>query len=156
MNVVAKLKAMGLVLPAVPKPVAAYVQATTCGGLVFVSGQLPMVEGKLLATGHVPEPVSVAEAQAAARQCALNGLAVIGEQIGGDWDRLVRIVKLGVYVASRPDFTDQAKVANGASEFLAEVLGDAGRHARASMGAVSLPLGAPVELEMVAEIQRGK
>lgn len=153
MDIHAKLAEMGLKLPAAPKPVAAYVPSVRSGNLVYVSGQLPMSEGKLVATGAVPSQVSVEQAQAAARQCALNALAIIGDAIGGDWSKLVRIVRVGVFVASDPGFTDQPKVANGASEFFGAILGESGRHARAAVGAPSLPLGAPVEVEVVAEVR---
>lgn len=147
-----RLAERGLKLPAAPKPVAAYVPAVVAGDLVYVSGQLPMVDGKLICTGRVPEAVSLDIARDAARQCALNALAVVGDVIGGDWSRLRRVVRVGVFVASDSGFTDQAKVANGASEFLVDLLGEIGRHARAAVGAAELPLGAPVELEMIAQI----
>ena len=151
MDIRAKLAEMGLGLPAAPKPVAAYVPAVHSGGLIWVSGQLPMREGKLMATGPVPETVTLAEAQAAARQCALNALAIVDEQLGGDWSRFVRVVRLGVFVASCDGFADQPKVANGASELLGALFGAAGRHARAAVGVNALPLGASVELEMIIE-----
>jgi enamine deaminase RidA (YjgF/YER057c/UK114 family) len=150
MDIQARLAERGLKLPVAPKPVAAYVPAVH---LVFVSGQLPMLEGKLLAQGAVPTVVSVAQGKAAAQQCALNALAVLGDQIGGDWSRLVRIVRLGVFVASADSFADQAQVANGASELLADLFGDAGRHARAAVGVNALPLGATVELELLAQVK---
>ena len=140
-DVLAKLAAMGLSLPTPPRPVAAYVPAVRSGNLIFVSGQLPMAEGKLAASGPVPSQASLETAQAGARQCALNALAIVGQEIGGDWSRLVRVVRLGVFVWTDATFTEQAKVANGASELLGQVLGEAGRHARAAVGAASLPLG---------------
>ncbi len=152
MDIPAKLASMGLALPAAPKPVAVYVPAVRVGDLVFVSGQLPFKDGQLLATGPVPT-VSVEDAKLAARQCVLNALAVVGDQIGGDWSRLVRIVRLGAFVASANDFTGQPQVANGASELLGELLGDAGRHARAAVGVNVLPLGATVEVEMVVQVR---
>ncbi len=152
MDVLERLRELGLTLPAVARPVAAYVPTVTAGELVHVSGQLPLVDGKLTCQGSVPSAVSVEQAQLAARQCALNALAALGEAIGGDWSRLRRIVRIGVFVASDAGFADQPKVANGASELLAAVLGDRGRHARAAVGAAALPLGAPVEVEMLAQI----
>lgn len=151
-DIPARLTKMGLSLPPAPKPVAAYIPAVVAGDMVYVSGQLPMVDGKLSVMGRVPDAVSVEQAQLAARQCALNALAVVGEAIRGDWGRLRRIVRVGVFVASGSGFTDQAKVANGASELLGELLGEVGRHARAAVGAAELPLGAPVELEMIAQV----
>ncbi len=151
MDLPARLAQRGLTLPPAPKPVAAYVPAVVAGDLVFLSGQLPMVDGKLSCIGRVPGTVSVDAARAAARQCALNALAVLGDVLDGNWSRLRRIVRVGVFVASDPGFTEQAQVANGASEFLVEVLGDPGRHARAAVGAAELPLGAAVELEMIAQ-----
>ncbi|MEX2216931.1 MAG: RidA family protein [Phycisphaeraceae bacterium] len=152
MDLNAKLASMNLKLPAAPKPVAVYVPAVRTGNLVFVSGQLPFLDGKLLATGVVPTDVTLEAAQAAAKQCALNGLAVVGDMIGGDWSRLVRIVRVGVFVASANGFTEQPKVANGASELLGELFGEAGRHARAAVGVNVLPLGATVEVELMVEV----
>ena len=152
MDLPAKLASMNLKLPVAPKPVAAYVPAVRSGNLIFVSGQLPFADGKLLATGVVPTDVSLEQAQSAAKQCVLNGLAVVGDQIGGDWSKLVRIVRLGVFVASANGFGDQPKVANGASELLGDLLGEAGRHARAAVGVNALPLGATVEVELVVEV----
>jgi enamine deaminase RidA (YjgF/YER057c/UK114 family) len=153
MDIHAKLAELGLKLPAAPKPVAAYVPAVRSGNHIFVAGQLPMSEGKLLSTGPVGSAVTLEQAQAAARQCALNALAIVGDQLGGDWSRLVRIVRLGVFVASDNSFTDQPKVANGASELLGQVFGDLGRHARAAVGVNVLPLGATVEVEMTVEVR---
>jgi enamine deaminase RidA (YjgF/YER057c/UK114 family) len=132
--------------------VAAYVPAVKAGNLVFVSGQVPMREGTLAATGPVPSAVSPAQAAEAARQCVLNALAVLSDVLGGDLDRVRRIVRVGVFVASDPGFDGQPQVANGASELLQQIFGDAGRHARAAVGSVALPLGATVELELVAEV----
>ena len=146
-----RLKEIGIELPEAPKPVAAYVPAVEAAGLVFVSGQVPMSQGALLAVGTVPSRVSSKEATAAARQCGINALAVLKAQLG-DLDRVRRIVRVGVFVASDAGFTDQPLVANGASELMLEVFGDAGRHARAAVGSVALPLGAAVEVELVAEV----
>jgi enamine deaminase RidA (YjgF/YER057c/UK114 family) len=148
----AKLAELGLQLPAAPKPVAAYVPAVRSGGLIFVSGQLPMKDAMLIAIGPVPTAVTLPAAQAAARQAALNALAIVDQQLGGDWSRLVRIVRLGVFVASGDGFTEQPKVANGASELLVAIFGEAGRHARSAVGVNTLPLGATVELEMIVEV----
>lgn len=146
-----RLAALGLTLPPVATPVAAYVPAVRTGSYVYVSGQLPMVEGKLQATGKVGASVGVPEAAALARICALNGLAAAAQAAGG-LDAIARIVKVTCFVASEPSFTGQAQVANGASEFLIEVLGDAGRHARSAIGMAVLPLDSPVEVELIAEV----
>jgi len=147
------LAGLGLALPPAPKPVAAYVPAVRSGNLVFVSGQLPFADGALLATGPVPSKVSVEDAQKAARQCALNALSVLADQLGGDLSRVVRIVRLGVFVQSDDRFDGQPKVANGASEFMQQVFGEAGRHARAAVGTNALPLDASVEVEVLAEVR---
>jgi len=149
-NPEAKLAAMGLALPPPPKPVGAYVPAVRSGNLVFVSGQLPMRDGELLVKGRVGSEVSVEEARACAQQAALNALAAVAAETGG-LKHVARIVRVTGYVASAPGFTDQALVLNAASELLVEVFGEAGRHSRAAVGAAELPLGAPVELELVIE-----
>ncbi|USN99169.1 MAG: RidA family protein [Phycisphaeraceae bacterium] len=146
-----RLAALGLTLPPPPKPVAAYVPWVRTGRLVFISGQIPVQAGALMASGCIPDPVPVELAVACARQCALNAVAVAAEAAGG-LDRIARIVRVGCFVASAPGFTDQPKVANGASELLVELFGDSGRHARAAVGSVALPLGAPVEVEMTVEV----
>jgi len=153
MDIHAKLASLGLKLPVAPKPVAAYVPAVRTGNLIVVAGQLPLIEGKLIATGRVPSMVTLEQAQAAARQCALNALAAVGDMIGGDWSRLVRVVRVGVFVASDNDFFEQPKVANGASELLGQIFGDAGRHARAAVGVNVLPLNAPTEVELMVEVR---
>ncbi len=147
-----KLGRLGLELSAAPKPVAAYVPAVRSGGLLFVSGQLPMRGGELIAAGVVGSAVSVERAAEGARQCVLNALAVVDGQIGGDWSVFNKVVRLGVFVASADGFTEQSVVANGASELLVEVFGEAGRHSRAAVGVNALPLGASVEVELVAEL----
>jgi enamine deaminase RidA (YjgF/YER057c/UK114 family) len=152
-SILTRLGELGLELPEAPKPVASYVPAVMSGNLIFVAGQVPFAEGKLIATGSVPSTVSIEQAQACARQCVLNGLAVVADALDGDLERLRRIVRIGVFVASEPGFHDQPLVANGASDMLLELLGDAGRHARAAVGSVALPLGAPVEVEMTVEAQ---
>lgn len=151
MDLQAKLAARGLMLPVAPRPVAAYVPFVRTQNLVFISGQLPMLEGRLITRGVVPVTVDVEHAKAAAQQCLLNALAVLNNALEGDWSRFVRIVRLAVFVASANDFVDQPQVANGASELLVDLFGDAGRHARAAVGVNTLPLGAPVEVELVAE-----
>lgn len=147
-----RLQQEGLALPAAPRPVAAYIPAVRVGNLVFVSGQIPLRDGVLLANGPVPSAVSPEAARDAARQCALNGLAVLAGELDGDLDRVRRIVRLGVFVACDPGFKGQPDVANGASELLERVFGEAGRHTRVAVGSVALPLGATVEVEMVAEV----
>src|SRR5262249_44991714 len=140
-------------LPDPPKPVAAYVPAVRRGNLIFVSGQIPFRDGRLMATGPVPSQVDLEYARSAARQCAINGLAVLAGALRGDLARIRRIVRLGVCGCSERCLTDQPKVANGASELLQEIFGERGRHARAAVGSISLPLGATVEVEMVAEVE---
>lgn len=152
-NLAARLNELGLVLPAAPKPLAAYVPAVRTGNLLVVSGQLPLADGKLLAVGPVPSVVSIDQATLATRQCLLNALAIVGNELGGDWSRLVRVVRLGVFVQSDLRFGDQPKVANGASELLVQLFGDTGRHARAAIGVNALPLDASVELEFWAEVR---
>ena len=145
-----RVVALGLTLPEVPRPVGSYVPAVRVGSLIYTSGQLPMQDGKLHYRGTLGVDISLEDAQAAARLCALNGLAAL-RSVMGDLDRLRRIVKVTGYVNCDGKFTDQAAVINGASNFLQEVLGDVGRHARAAVGCVSLPLGSPVEVELIAE-----
>ena len=147
-----RLEELGISLPEAPKPVAAYVPAVQSGSLVFISGQIPLSGGTLLASGPVPSSVDLEQATAAARQCAVNALAVLSDHLDGDLDRVEQVVRLGVFVASDPGFTDQPKVANGASELMQDVFGDAGRHARAAIGSVSLPIGATVEVEMLVQV----
>jgi enamine deaminase RidA (YjgF/YER057c/UK114 family) len=148
-----RLAELGLALPAVAAPVAAYVPAVVDGGLVWTSGQLPFVDGALPATGVVGDGEGLVPAQDAAqlaRLCALNALAAIGSV--ADLDDVRRIVKVVGFVASAPGFTGQPAVVNGASELLGQVFGDAGRHARSAVGVAALPLGAPVEVEVVAAL----
>ncbi|MCF6311406.1 MAG: RidA family protein [Verrucomicrobiales bacterium] len=152
MSLESKLKELGITLPEAPKPVAAYVPAVTSRGQVIVSGQLPMQNGELICTGKVPSQVSIEDAQAAARQCVLNGLAVLKAELNGDLSRLVRVVRIGVFVQSDDNFFAQPQVANGASEFLLELLDEAGRHARAAVGVNALPLDASVEVEFTFEV----
>lgn len=150
MSVTARLAELGLSIPAVAKPVASYVPATTAGNLVFTAGQLPFVEGQLPATGKVGSDVDAEDAKDYARIAVLNALAAVETAIGSV-DRITRIVKLVVFVASAPEFTGQPGVANGASDALVEIFGDAGRHARSAVGVAVLPLDAPVELELIVE-----
>jgi enamine deaminase RidA (YjgF/YER057c/UK114 family) len=147
-----RLAELKLTLPSAPKPVAAYAPAVRTGNLIFISGQVPFSDGKLVATGPVPSAVTLEAARDAARQCVLNALAVLADQLDGDLDRVKQIVRVGVFVCSDPGFTDQPKVANGASELLQELFGERGRHARAAVGSIALPLGATVEVEMIAEV----
>jgi enamine deaminase RidA (YjgF/YER057c/UK114 family) len=149
----ARLAELGLSLPPVAQPVAAYVPAVLTGNYVYTSGQLPLVDGKLQGTGKVGEDVAADEAAGLARICALNALAAVASVAGG-LDAITRIVKVTCFVSSAPAFTGQAQVANGASEFLIEVLGDAGRHARSAVGMSVLPLDSPVEVELIAEVHR--
>jgi enamine deaminase RidA (YjgF/YER057c/UK114 family) len=143
-----KLRELALELPAPARPVGKYVPAVRAGQLVFTSGQIPTKDGKLIAAGKVPTEVSLEQAQAAARQAALNAVAAVRGELG-TLDAVARIVRMNVYVNSAPGFTDQAKVANGASELLLEIFGDAGKHTRCAVGAAELPLNAPVELDLV-------
>jgi enamine deaminase RidA (YjgF/YER057c/UK114 family) len=146
-----RLAALGLTLPPVVAPLAAYVSAVRSGSTVYTAGQLPLVDGQLLSAGKVGAEVSAVEAAALARTCALNALAAAAS-IAGGLSSIKRIVKLTGYVASAPDFTGQPQVVNGASELLLEIFGDAGRHARSAVGTAVLPLNAPVELDLIVEI----
>ncbi len=148
----ARLVALGLALPPVAAPLAAYVPAVRSGQHVYTAGQLPLADGKLLMTGRVGAQVSVEEAAALARACALNALAAVASVTGG-LSAVTRIVKIVGYVASDPSFTGQPLVVNGASELMLEVFGDAGRHARSAVGVAVLPLDAPVEIELIAEVR---
>ncbi len=147
-----RLADLGLVLPTVAAPVAAYLPAVRSGSLVFTSGQLPFVGGALPATGKVGAEVSAEQAKELARTCALNGLAAVAALVGG-LGQVVRVVKVVGFVASAPDFTGQPGVVNGASELLGEVFGPAGQHARSAVGVAVLPLDAPVEVELVVEVR---
>jgi len=147
-----KLQQMGLELPEPPRPVAAYVPTVRTGNLVFVSGQVPRERGEMKYRGHLGANLSVEEGRAAARLCALNALSAVKQEIG-DLDRIRRVVKVTGFVASAAGFTDQPKVVDGASLFLAELLGEKGKHARAAVGVNELPLGAAVELEMIVEVE---
>jgi enamine deaminase RidA (YjgF/YER057c/UK114 family) len=146
----ARLAELGITLPKVVPPVAVYIPAIVSGNLVFTSGQLPMVDGVLPATGKLGAGVSAETGADLARQCALNALAAV-ESVIGSLDRVTRIVKLVGFVASDPSFTGQPGVINGASTVLGEIFGDAGVHARSAVGVSVLPLDSPVELELVVE-----
>jgi enamine deaminase RidA (YjgF/YER057c/UK114 family) len=147
----ARLRALGLELPAVPAPAGSYVPAVRSGDHVFTAGQLPLREGRPACTGKVGDTVTAEEAREAARLCALNALAAAASEAGG-LDNIGRIVKVTGYVASAAGFDRQPEVLNGASELIGEVFGDAGLHARSAVGVAELPLGAPVEVEFVAEL----
>ena len=151
MTATERLAELGLTLPPVATPMAAYVPAVRTGNYVYTSGQLPLVDGKLQGAGKVGGGVAPDEAAALARVAALNALAAAASVAGG-LDAITRIVKVTCFVASDPSFTGQAQVANGASELLLEVLGDAGRHARSAVGMAVLPLDSPVEVELIAEV----
>ncbi|MDA3022054.1 MAG: RidA family protein [Actinomycetota bacterium] len=150
-SVEVRLAALGLTVPEVAAPVAAYVPAVVTGNYVFTSGQLPFVDGKLLRIGKVGAEVSAEDAAELARRCALNAIAAVKSVIP-DLDRVVRVVKVVGFVASAPDFTGQSGVMNGASNLLGEAFGDAGVHARSALGVAVLPLDSPVEVEMIVEI----
>ena len=145
------LRELGLSVPDVAKPVAVYVPAVRSGPHVFTSGQLPMRSGELMTTGKVGGEVTLEEAVACAQQCALNAIAAIKAEVG-DLASVKRVVKVVCFVASTPDFTGQPQVANGVSELLGAVFGDAGVHARSAVGVTALPLDAPVEVELVVEV----
>ena len=148
----ARLAELGSPLPELAKPVAAYVAAVVSGNLVFTAGQLPFVAGALPETGKLGGSVSPDAAKAYARLCALNALAAVKSVIG-DLDRVTRVVKVVGFVASTPDFTGQPGVINGASEFLGEVFGEAGAHARSAVGVSVLPMDSPVEIELTVEFK---
>ncbi len=150
MNPSERLRELGVALPEVVAPLASYVPAVRTGNLVYTSGQLPMQGGKLVGTGKVGADVTPDEGSAMARICALNALAAVHALVGVD--AVTRVVKVVGFVASAPGFTGQPGVVNGASELLAEVFGDAGAHARSAVGVAELPLGAPVEVEMIVEV----
>lgn len=150
MTVNARLAELGLVLPAPAAPVASYVPAVEAGGLLYISGQLPFLDGALM-TGRLGEDRDAAYGALAAKQC---GLMLVAQMLSalGSLDRVARIVKLGAFVASTPDFTDQPKVANGASDLMVALFGDAGKHARSAVGVPVLPLGAAVEIDAIVAV----
>ena len=145
-----RIRELGYELPSVPNPAGSYVPATSAGSLLFTAGQLPFEEGQLRYTGKVGKDVSVEAAKEAARLCALNALAAIAE--AGSLENVRRVVKVTGYVASATGFNRQPEVINGASEFLGEVFGERGTHARSAVGVAELPLDAPVEVELIVEL----
>ncbi|WP_234356400.1 RidA family protein [Blastococcus sp. Marseille-P5729] len=149
-DIKARLSELGIELPPVARPAGAYLPAVQTGKLVYTSGQVPVVDGKLRRTGKVGAEVSPEEAYDDARQCAINALAAIDALVG--LDAVTRVVKVVGFVASDPSFTGQPKVINGASELLGEVFGDAGQHARSAVGVAALPIDAPVEVELIVEV----
>ncbi|WP_432558750.1 RidA family protein [Granulicoccus sp. GXG6511] len=151
MTVSQRLGELGISLPEVAKPLAAYVPATVVGNQVWTSGQLPVVAGTPIHTGKLGGDVSLEQGVECARTCLLNALAAIAQAAGGV-DRITRILKVVVFVASVPEFTDQPKVGNGASELVGEIFGEAGSHVRSAVGVSVLPLDTPVEIEVIAEI----
>ena len=152
MNVQDRLDALGLELPEVATPAGAYVSALVSGNLVFTAGQIPLVDGKLMATGKVGSEIDVDYAREIARRCALNAIAAVKSVIG-DLDRVKRVIKVVGFVSSEPSFTQQPQVINGASELLEQVFGEAGIHARSAVGVAVLPLDAPVEVELIVEFE---
>ena len=151
MDAEGRLVELGIELPPVPQPIASYRPVVVAGPFAFVSGQVPAADGSPIWSGKLGREVSVEEGQLAARRCALQALAALRAELGS-LDRIRRIAKVTVFVASAEGFTEQPKVANGASDLLAEVFGDEGRHARAAVGVAELPLGVPVEVELIAEV----
>jgi enamine deaminase RidA (YjgF/YER057c/UK114 family) len=146
-----RLAQRGLQLPAPPSPVASYVPSRRVGNLLYLSGQIPMLDGALLSKGPVPARVSVEEAKACARQCVLNALAIVKAELGS-LSRVKSVVRVGVFVQCEMGFHQEAQVANGASDLLVDIFGEAGKHVRASVGCGDLPLGAPVEVEFLFEL----
>jgi len=152
MKIDERLIEMGIILPQAAKPLAAYVPGLKSGEYIYTSGQLPIQNGELVYRGKLGEDLSVEEGQEAARLCTLNSLAIIKDLIG-NWDNLIRIVKITGYVQSAPNFYDQPQVINGASQLLEQIFGEAGKHARSAVGAASLPLNAACEIEMVVKVK---
>ena len=148
-----RLKSLGIELPELPAPLGSYVPAVRTGNLVYLSGMLPLTGGKLGRTGKVGADLTMEEARAEARQCGVNALAVLRAFLGGSLNSVARCVKLVGFVNSAPGFTGQPGVVNGASDLMAEVFGEAGRHARAAVGAAELPMDAPVEVEFIFEVE---
>ena len=151
-DVLGRLEELGLELPPAPVPVASYVPVTQTGRLLFVAGQVPMIDGHLLHAGRLGQQVSVEMGQEAAGRAALQALSAIRDHLGGSLDRLERLLQVSVFVAADADFVEHPKVANGASDTLIAALGPDGRHARAAVGVASLPLGASVEITVTAEV----
>ncbi|MHC4561806.1 MAG: RidA family protein [Planctomycetota bacterium] len=151
MGIDERLAELNIELPPAAKPVGAYVAAVRTGNLVFTAGQLPLRDGELVAVGKVPEDIGIDAAQVGACQAALNALAAIQAEVGS-LDAVKRVVRVNCFVNSSTGFTDQAKVANGASEILVDIFGDLGRHTRCALGAAELPLNATVELDLIVEV----
>jgi enamine deaminase RidA (YjgF/YER057c/UK114 family) len=143
---------LGFVLPDISVPLASYIPAKQSGNLIFTAGQLPMVNGALISTGHLGQDVEIEDAKKAARICTLNALAAIKGVIG-DLDRIKQVVRVVGYVASVPTFTQQPAIVNGASELLLEIFGEKGKHARSAVGMAVLPLNASVEIELTVEVE---
>lgn len=152
MSVAARLSELGIELPEVAVPAGAYVPAVVSGNLVFTAGQIPLVDGKLMATGKVGQEIDVDFAREIARRCALNAVAAVKSVIG-DLDRVKKVVKVVGFVSSEPSFTAQPQVINGASELLEQIFGEVGIHARSAVGVAVLPLDAPVEVELIVEFE---
>ncbi len=152
MSAINRLKELGIDLPTPPAPVASYVPYTFSGNQLFISGQIPLKDGKPQFIGRIGDGLSLEEGQAAARQCAINILAQLDAAVDGELSRVVRCLKLGVFVNAVPGYTQQPEVANGASDLMVAVFGNAGKHARAAVGVGSLPRGVAVEVEAVFEI----
>ena len=152
MSIAEKLKSLGVELPQPVKPVANYVPWVKSGNLVFISGQLPLVHGKIGCTGHLGNNASIEQGAAEARQCAINLIAQMRDACDGDLNKVKRIVKITGFVASTTSFADHASVMNGASNFFVDVFGEIGRHARSSVGMASLPLNTLVEIEAIIEV----
>lgn len=152
MSVEEKLKALGLSLPKPPKPVAAYIPAVKTGNLIFVSGQIPVVNGELKFKGKVGQDLSVEEGYEAAKICVLNALSIVKDLVGS-LDKVKQIVRVVGYVNCSDDFKEPHKVVNGASELLVEIFGEKGKHARLALGTNILPLGATIELELIVEVE---
>ncbi len=153
MTIEAKLKELGVTLPAVAAPAANYIPASISGNLLVVSGQLPMLDGKPQYIGKLGREISMEDGQACAKLCGLNILAHAKNTLGGDLERIVKLVRLGVFVNATEDYTDHPKVANGVSDFMVALLGDKGKHARAAVGVSGLPFGVSVEVEAIFEIR---
>lgn len=154
MSVVENIKALGLSIPDVAPPAANYTPFIEHNGLLFISGQIPMIGGKTDYMGKIGEALTIEQGQMAARDCALNILGAVNRVIDGDWDRVVRCIKLGGFVNCHPDFNDHPKVINGASDLMVAALGDRGVHTRFAVGAPSLPLGVAVEVEALFALKK--
>jgi len=148
MSVQEKLSGLGIVLPAVAGPFGAYVPAKRFGDAIFVAGQLPIKDGKLLAMGQVPSRCTIEDARAGARQCVVNALAAV-LAVEGTLEKLIGVIRVGAFISSDAEFTEQPKIANAASELLVELFGDGGKHVRAAVGVNTLPLDAAVEIEFL-------